>query len=712
MSKKSFARLIRIVTGTFGSAKEDGFSLDTSLTKLEKFVHFWVLVWNSFVRNRCPVRASALSYTTLLALIPMLAVAMSVTSMFLKSEGKEKIEQFIQSFVDKMVPAGSAPLLHPALPDHVEPAESLDLSPVTFDATNFLAALAATNGPLPAPDVGVVNAKANVSKQAADYIHKFVENTYSTTLGVTGMAFLLLTAILTLTRVEETFNDIWGVTRGRDWWSRIANYFTTITLGPMLIIAALGLANGPNFEKTRSLLTGLPWLAPLVSSVLPVAVICLTFALFYKLVPNTRVDFGAALIGGSLAGVAWHIYNHLGFLFASRVVSANAIYGGLAMIPLLMGGLYIVWLTVLFGAQVAYAFQNRAAYLQDQLAENVNQRGREFVALRLMTCIGQRFNRGLPPATIREISAELGVPSKLAQQVLRTLLAAHLVVEVSGAEAGYNPARPLDAINCHHILLAMRAASGQEFVTREEPVRAEVLGEFARIQAAEEAVAASVSMLALVNRAHARLALAAQSEPVIPASATPATTLLAAAPAVAPVETIAPVEPSAKPADVELTPEVVFSRPDAEAGNAPKPDSEHAATPASASDAGESSPNPGSRCEPQNRGVGQAFQPAGDPDFPVRGSERATGKSPTPADKNVRPTGEVHGEASAVPEANAPGTSGVRPSPGAATRTARQDTAAPADGRTPEPRPATLPKISPDRPIPSTATDDNESFPL
>src|SRR6266581_4532047 len=98
MSKKSFARLIRIVTGTFGAAKDDGLSLDDSLTRLEKFVHFWVLVWRSFVRNRCPVRASALSFTTLLALIPMLAVAMSVSSMFLKSAGEEQIETFIQRF--------------------------------------------------------------------------------------------------------------------------------------------------------------------------------------------------------------------------------------------------------------------------------------------------------------------------------------------------------------------------------------------------------------------------------------------------------------------------------------------------------------------------------------------------------------------------------------------------------------------------------------
>src|SRR5687767_8073374 len=102
MLKKSFTRLTRIASSTFGTAKEDGFSLETSLTKFERFVHFWVLVGRSFVRNRCPVRASALSYTTLLAMIPMLAVAMSITSAILKSEGQVRIKQFIEQFVDNV----------------------------------------------------------------------------------------------------------------------------------------------------------------------------------------------------------------------------------------------------------------------------------------------------------------------------------------------------------------------------------------------------------------------------------------------------------------------------------------------------------------------------------------------------------------------------------------------------------------------------------
>ena len=516
MSKKSFTRLVRLVTGTFGTVRDETFSLETSLSQFEKFVHFWVLVSGSFVRNRCPVRASALSFTTLLALIPMLAVAMSVTTMFLKSEGQEQIQAFVERFVEQMIPSpvvetDPSPEAAGGSPDtNAPPAAPSDNLVSSATASNLVHSVNPTN--LIAAPIRDERVDA-AQKKAASIIHGFIQNAYSGRIGVVGVVFLLWTAIVMLTRVEETFNDIWGVTRGRNWLSRVVLYWATITLGPLLLVGALGLASGSHFQKTRAMLTDVPFLEPVFSLLLPVLVMTITFALFYKLMPNTKVHFGAALVGGALAGTAWHLFNVFSLYVGSRAINASKIYGSLALIPLLMLGLYTVWVIVLFGAQVAYAFQNRESYLQEKLAENVNQRGREFVALRLMTCIGQRFNGGQPPPTVQEMSRELGIPSKLIQQVLQTLLAARLVVEISGAESGYSPARPLDTINCHHLLLAMRATQGQELVTRDEPVRMEVFGEFARIQAAEKAAASSVTMLALVGRAQARLEIAQSTGP-------------------------------------------------------------------------------------------------------------------------------------------------------------------------------------------------------
>jgi len=263
-------------------------------------------------------------------------------------------------------------------------------------------------------------------------------------------------------------------------------------------------------QSTQRLIARMPILGPTIFPTLTLIVLWLGFTLFYEFVPNTKVRFRAALVGGIVGGTVWHVNNLFGFLYVSRVVSNSKIYGSLGLVPVFMLGVYFSWLFVLFGAQVSYAFQNRKMYLQERLTENVNQRGREFVALRLMTCIGQRFQRGQRPATIEQMSEELGIPSRLVQQVLQTLVAAHLVIEIAGAEPAYNPGRPLEQINAHHVLQAMRAR-GQELLTRDEPVRQEVYGEFARIQEAEKLAASSISMLALVHRADARLELAPPS---------------------------------------------------------------------------------------------------------------------------------------------------------------------------------------------------------
>jgi membrane protein len=348
----------------------------------------------------------------------------------------------------------------------------------------------------------------SAQKHAADQIYGFVKNVQSGAIAGIGMLFVVWAAIRMLSQIEKTFNDIWGVTRGRNWWMSIVLYWTTITLGPLLLVGVVGLTSGPHLQSTQQFLMKMPGIGALVFKLLPLILLWLTFTFFYKAVPNTKVRFSAALIGGFVGGTAWHINNMLAFLYVSRVVTYSKMYGSLALVPIFMLGLYLSWIILLFGAQVAYAYQNRALYLQDRLTENVNQRGREFVALRLMTCIGQRFQRGLPPLNSQEMAEELCIPSRLVQQVLQTLIGAHLVTEVSGgAEAAYTPGRPLEQITAHHLLQAMRAR-GQELLTRNEPVREEVYGEFARIQEAEKLAASSITMLTLVHRADARLELA------------------------------------------------------------------------------------------------------------------------------------------------------------------------------------------------------------
>jgi len=212
------------------------------------------------------------------------------------------------------------------------------------------------------------------------------------------------------------------------------------------------------------------------------------------------VDWRAAMVGGLAGGLLFHLNNLVSVLYVSRVVSNSKIYGSLGLVPVFMMGLYFSWLILLLGAQVAYAFQNRASYAEERQVENINQRGREFVALRLMTRVCQHFLRGDPPPSALQLSRALGVPSRLVRQIMQTLCCSHLIVETSGPENGYGPARPLENITCHDVLDALRSNHGHDLSTRDDSARVEILGEFHRIQEAERAVAQRVTMLALANR--------------------------------------------------------------------------------------------------------------------------------------------------------------------------------------------------------------------
>ena len=477
-------------------------------SRVHRFLHFWVVVWKSFVRNRCPVRASALAYAMALALIPMLAVAVSVSSALLKQEGEEQIDQFIVRLVatvtppDKPVPTEPAAASGPSAVERA-PADTNGPSAAATGETNQVPSTLFTQN-----EEGI-KARRAISR----HIHEFIQNTRSGALGVTGSILLVFAAISMLSRIEDTFNDLWGVPQGRSWFMRIILYWGIITLAPVLLVVALGLATGPHLDSTRRLLTTMPFIGNLAFRILPVLLLCLTFAAFYALMTNTKVHWRAALIGGAVAGILLHLNNVVSVLYVSRVVSNSKIYGSLGLVPVFMIGLYFSWLILLFGAQVACAYQNRAAYFEEKEAASVNQRGREFVALRLMTFVGQRFLRGETPPTVLEAAEALAVPGKIVRQLMQTLSSARLVTQVSTVDPAYLPARPLEDITCHDILQALRAGPGQELATREEPTRAELYGEFTRIEEAERKAASTLTLQALANRAEAQRQITAGAAP-------------------------------------------------------------------------------------------------------------------------------------------------------------------------------------------------------
>ena len=558
MVKDSVSRVKKFQAEAQALLDEQGMVLvdEARLHPLRRFIHFWVLVGKSFVRNRCPVRASALAYTTLLALIPLLAVGLGVSTKLLQSSEDQQAE-LIQTVVDELAPQLG---LVPATAEEKESARSRLVEKIGAalprlvessgqERTHLVNQLAAelvpgaATGQEAGADYGRKIAKQieellprlakateqrrvklvekladqltslvlrathgedESSQKVVETIRTFIANVHSGALGLVGTVALVFVAIGLLSTIEATFNDIWGVPRGRNWFVRIIHYWAAVTLGPLVVILVMGLAIGSRFQAAQDLIEETPIIGGLLFKMIPFFLLCGSFTLLYQFMPNTRVNWQAAAFGGMVAGALWILNGNFNALFTSRVISASKIYGSLSAIPILLFGLYLSWTILLFGAQVAYAYQNRRAYLQEKQAENVNQRGREFIALRLMTLVGQKFHRGELPPTVGEVSESLSVSSRLVSQIIQPLLQRKLLAEVATPETAYCPARPLDRISYEDILQALRAGLGQEPATREEPTRELVRGAFDEIHQSEQRVARAVTLQAVVERIEAQ----------------------------------------------------------------------------------------------------------------------------------------------------------------------------------------------------------------
>lgn len=460
MADDALSRLKQLFTGAqrTWSDHADAPADDEHLSVPERFVHFWVLTVKSFIRNRVPVRAAALAYSSLLALVPMLALVLTIGLGFLRGEqGDKYLEMMIHQVVGAVVPAAE----------------------------------------------GTESAQQETVKKLKD----FVDGQKTSAVSAGAALMLVYIAIMMLARIEATFNDIWGIEQGRSWFARVTQYWAALTLGPVLLILVIGLTSSTEFTAFQEALAKLPLgvgkLTAFLFKFLPLVLLSLGFAAFYALLPATKVDWRAALVGGVVGGSLWQLNNLLSVLYVSRVVSNSKVYGSLGLVPVVMIGLYFSWIILLFGAQVAYSFQNRRAYFQERQVENLDQRSREFIGLRIMVEIGRRFFAGEKPATGAALSEQLGVPTRMAGRILLALVNARLLAESQAGEAAYLPARPLEQITCHDILLALRTSRNGTVATRDDAVREQVRGHFEKFGEVEKSVAGNVTLAALAAQAAA-----------------------------------------------------------------------------------------------------------------------------------------------------------------------------------------------------------------
>jgi membrane protein len=365
----------------------------------------------AFDQSRIVSRAAALSFTSVLGLGPLLAIAILVAGFALEKDDPHLVANTITRILKFVAP-------------QVQQYEHLTQSPTDInpDIVNVL------NGIIAAAQSGSAGALSSFS--------------------------LIILVLMLFKAIEDAFNDIWGVRQGRSMLMRIVFYWTVLTLGAVLFFSSVALLGASTFTTLFSeilpeeVMQAFGWAVPAFSFGLLTAML----TLFYRVIPNTRVLWRAAFIGALVVSALLMLNNFVQFLYVKRVVLERSLYGSLAILPVLMFGLYVFWVCVLIGGIVSYAIQN-AHFRNGQVAwSTLTHAMRERLALVVFLTICRRFRECLPPISASQLSEVLKVPTQLLNEALNRLVQLNLVATVrpdprqTSNDYLYQPARPLNRI--------------------------------------------------------------------------------------------------------------------------------------------------------------------------------------------------------------------------------------------------------------------------
>ena len=358
------------------------------------------IVIRELAKGELNLRAMSLVFTTLLSLVPLIAVAFSVLKAF-------------------------------GVHNQIEP---------------FL--------------LGVLEPLGAQGPEIAANIIGFVQNVKVGVLGSLGVAMLFYTIISLIQKIEYAFNFVWRVKRGRTLARRFTDYLSVVMIGPILVVAAMGIAAtvlNNNVVLALQAMEPFGTLILAVTKLLPYLMIITVFTFLYKFIPNTNVRFTPALIGATVAGVLWVA---VGTVFASFVASSSnytAIYSSFAILFFFMIWLYLAWFILLTGSQVAFYLQNPdlISYGEDE-REELSPRLREKVGVSLMMRIALQFYQQKQALTITELEIETALSNSILQDLLNTLEQGGLLAELQGDELRYQPAQDIANISVSSVLTCLR----------------------------------------------------------------------------------------------------------------------------------------------------------------------------------------------------------------------------------------------------------------
>lgn len=359
-----------------------------------------VLAFRGFLEDRVSIRASALTFYTLLSIVPIVAMAFGVAKGF---GFQSKLEEFI--------------------------------------IQNF-------------------KGQEEVLNWIIDLSENVLQDIQGGLLAGIGLIILIWSVMQVLTNIEKSFNAIWQIKKSRNFFRMIADYLSIMLIGPLLIIisSSVMVYITTRVEEASQSVIVFQYVSPALEwllRILPYSLIWLAFTLLYIIMPNTKVNFQYALIAGIIAGTLFQVAQWGYFHFQIGVTKYSTIYGTFAALPLFLVWLQISWLIVLLGAEISFAYQNLGKYALEKESLQISNHNKRVLSMLITHHIVKKFERGDPPLTSTEIGSELGVPIRLVRDILDELTLAKILVETitdSPKEKGFQPAIDINRITLQFIM--------------------------------------------------------------------------------------------------------------------------------------------------------------------------------------------------------------------------------------------------------------------
>jgi membrane protein len=302
--------------------------------------------------------------------------------------------------------------------------------------------------------------QAELVEQFTVFVRSLLENTRSGVIAGVGVLLFFLTIIRVLGNIEDSFNHIWGIKKSRSLARKISDYLSAMLICPVLFILSstttVLIQSQVKLAVQRISLVGS--ISPAIFftlNLLPYCVIWVLFTFVYMFMPNTKIKFSSGLFAGIVAGTLFQLFQWMCLSFQIAMAKYNAIYGSFAALPLFLMWLQVSWMIVLFGAEISFAHQNEEACEFEPDCSNVSYAFKRLLTLGVLHVLVEDFSKGGKPLSAVGIAKRVEIPMRLLRDILNELVGSELISEMSNNESGqalYQPAQDIGLFTIKYVI--------------------------------------------------------------------------------------------------------------------------------------------------------------------------------------------------------------------------------------------------------------------